>query len=91
MKLDPTESGFSVEAEDLARLFDRNPDEVRRMMRDGSLTCLVERGEDEDAGRFRVTFRDGIRRVRLTVDAQGNILARSRVPMARQGIGPDGS
>lgn len=82
MKLEPTTNGFSVEPADLARLFERDPDEIRRMMRDGTMTCLVERGEGDDAGRFRVTFRDGIRRARLVVDTEGNVLLQTRVPMA---------
>ncbi|WP_193140930.1 MULTISPECIES: DUF6522 family protein [unclassified Meridianimarinicoccus] len=86
MKLEPTENGFEADPGDLGRLFDRTPEEIRQMMQDGAMTCLVERGEGDDAGRFRVTLRDGTRRVRLVVDTLGNVLTTTRVPMtARSG------
>ncbi len=54
------------------------------MMRDGRITSLFERGEGDDAGRYRVTFRDGARSVRLIVDASGHVLKRTRTPFARR-------
>lgn len=80
MRLEPIENGFAIEAADLARLFGRQPAEVQRMMREGRITSLFERGEGADAGRFRVTFQDGVRRIRLTVDANGAVLKRSSHP-----------
>ncbi len=82
MKLDPTDGGFAIDAADLAALFDRAPPEMRRLMREGKITSQVERGEGEDAGRHRVTFRDGVRRVRLVVDADGRVLKRTRTPVS---------
>ncbi|RYH06442.1 DUF6522 family protein [Tropicimonas sp. IMCC6043] len=84
MELEPTDNGFAIAPTDLGRLFDRDPDEMRQMMQDGSMTCLVERGEGDDAGRFRVTLRDDIRRVRLVVDADGKVLTTVRVPFVAQ-------
>ena len=86
MKLDPTENGFAIEAVDLADLFDREPSEVRRMMHEGTLTSRFERGEGEDAGRYRVTFQDGARRVRLILDASGRVIKRTRVPLAGRNL-----
>ena len=51
-------------------------------MREGRITSRFERGEGADAGRFRVTFFHGRRRVRLTLDGDGSVLQRSRVTAA---------
>jgi hypothetical protein len=53
--------------------------QVQALMRAGEITSRFERGEGEDAGRFRVTFFHGGRRVRLTIDGDGRVLQRSRV------------
>lgn len=79
MKLEPTGEGFTIEAHDLAPLLDLSPEKTRELMRAGRITSLVERGEGADAGRYRVTFRCGTLRLRLIVDAQGEVLKRSRV------------
>jgi hypothetical protein len=49
------------------------------LMRMGAITSLCERGIDADVGRFRITFFYGTRRLRLVVDAVGNILERSTI------------
>ena len=79
MKLEPTENGFAIDAEDLGQLLDRPPAEVQRLMREGAITTRFERGEGEDAGRSRVTFSDETRRVRLIVSADGEVIKRSRM------------
>ncbi len=80
MKLHPTEGGFTIEATDLAELFDLEPSAAWQMMREGKITTRFERGEGEDAGRCRVTFQGGTRRVRLTLDESGHVLKRIRIP-----------
>ena len=47
----------------------------RQLMADRKIAMLCERGTGEDAGRWRATFYHGERRLRLVVDAQGNVLA----------------
>jgi hypothetical protein len=49
-------------------------------MRAGAITGRTERGEGEDAGRFRLTLFHGGRALRLTVDAGGDILSRATFP-----------
>ena len=92
MRLDPTETGFAIAATDLAALLDLPAQQVRALMREGRITSRFERGEGADAGRFRVTFFHGPRRVQLTVDGDGRVLQRSRVvrhaPPARPGGAP---
>ena len=52
---------------------------VPMLMRLGAITSLCERGIDADAGRFRITFFYATRRLRLVVDAVGNIVERSTI------------
>ena len=47
----------------------------RRLMADRKVTVLCERGTGEDAGLWRASFYLGDHRVRLVVDAEGNVLA----------------
>jgi hypothetical protein len=52
---------------------------VQVRMREGKITVLCERGVDEDAGRYRITFFHENRRFRLVVDEEGNAIQRSTV------------
>ena len=47
-------------------------------MSSGAITTRFERGEGEDAGRFRLNFFHRGKTLRLTVDEGGNILSRAR-------------
>ena len=79
MKLEPTKTGFAVNAADLARLFELPAEEVHRLMRKGGITSRFERGEGADAGRFRLTFFYPRRRVQLVVASDGDVLQHNRV------------
>lgn len=46
----------------------------RELMDSGRIASLCERGTGEDAGRYRLTFYHGERRVRLVTDSSGNVL-----------------
>ena len=78
MRLEPTDGGFQIEAEDLAALFGLSQANVQRLMRAGQISSLSEEGQGEDEGRHRITFRYGATRVRLTVNPQGEVLLRTR-------------
>lgn len=52
------------------------PAEFQRLMDDRKVTVLCERGIGEDAGLYRATFYYDGRRVRLVVDADGNVVHR---------------
>lgn len=77
---------FVVEAEDLARAFGVNADEVIRSLREGTLTSRCEKGIDEHEGRHRLIFSHQGRMLRLTVDGDGRILSRVMIaqPPARE-------
>jgi Family of unknown function (DUF6522) len=55
------------------------PSLVQVRMREGKITVLCERGVDEDAGRYRISFFHENRRFRLVVDEEGNAIQRSTV------------
>lgn len=49
------------------------------LMREREITAMCERGEDDDAGRYRLTFFHKSRRLRLVVDGLGRVLQRSMI------------
>ena len=55
------------------------PSLVQALMRKGEITGLCERGVNEDAGRYRLTFFHKSRRFRLVVDATGTVIQRSTI------------
>lgn len=71
------EGEFGVDAAIVADGLGLDPAFVLAAMRERRITSLCERGIDEDAGRSRLTFRFGKRRLRLVIDQDGNILDRS--------------
>ena len=80
MRLEPLpEGGFMIDAEDLGPLLGVEPSQVPVLMREGRITSRSERGEGEDEGRFRLTFRHGRTRLRLVVRANGTVIRQSRV------------
>ncbi|TNF65102.1 MAG: hypothetical protein EP307_00665 [Rhodobacteraceae bacterium] len=79
------QGGFVVEAGTLARAFDLAPDQVRPLMQGGAITSRCEKGEGEDAGRWRLTFYHGDRAFRLVVDDAGTVLSRARFDAPRRG------
>ncbi len=70
------QDGISIDATLIAEAFRIAPQTVLDRIRTGQLTTVSERGIDEDAGRFRLTFVLGNRRLRLLVDAEGNVIER---------------
>jgi hypothetical protein len=68
---------YRVDAAVIAEGLGIDPANVLEAMRQGRITSLCERGVDEDAGRNRLTFFHGSRRLRLVIDEDGKILERS--------------
>jgi hypothetical protein len=68
---------FTVDAAIVAEGLGIDPATVLDAMRERRITSLCERGVDEDAGRSRLTFFYGRRRLRLIVDEAGSILDRT--------------
>lgn len=78
MRIERTQSGFQVDAGALGSLLGLPAADVQRLMQQGRIAGLCEEGRGEDSGRHRITFRHGANRVRLTVDASGEVLLRTR-------------
>jgi len=81
--------GFEVDATLLSAAFGLSQREVRSSMRDGRIVSRCETGAGEDAGRWRLTFYFNGRALRLTVNAEGEILARSTFDAPRRQPGPE--
>lgn len=75
--IDIADGEVNVDAALIASAFELDPAAVLEEMRCGRLTSRWERGVDKDAGRYRVTFFHGSRRLSLIVDANGQVLERS--------------
>jgi hypothetical protein len=68
---------FGVDASVIGEGLGLEPARVLEAMRERRITSLCERGVGEDAGRSRLTFFFGRRRLRLVIDRAGNLLERS--------------
>lgn len=55
---------------------------VQPLLRQGRIASRLERGVDDDAGRYRLTFVHGRRQLRLIVDDAGHVLERSATELA---------
>lgn len=88
MFLEPTDTGFQIDAADLGPLLGLEPDKLKHLMREGRIGSLSEQGEGEDAGRHRITFRHEATRVQLIVNDAGEVLQQSRTTIAPK---PDAS
>ena len=47
---------------------------VRPLMRAGRITSRLERGVDDDAGRYRLTFLHRKRQLQLVIDEDGQVI-----------------
>lgn len=82
-KIEFADDAIRVDAEALAKAFRIGTEELKHGMRDGTITSRFERGEDEDAGKIRLTFFSTQRRVRMIADEDGNILTCSAADFTR--------
>ena len=71
------DDAVQVPAAVIAYGFDLETPMVQSLMRSGELTSLCEKGENEDVGRYRLTFFYMSRRFQLVIDSTGEILQRS--------------
>lgn len=75
-KVDFDGESFNVDAALIAESLGITPTLVQTLMREGRITSRCERGVDQDAGRHRLTFFHGERRLRLVVNEAGDIVER---------------
>lgn len=86
--IEVTGSGITVDASLIADGLKLTPAAVQAGMREGRITSRCEHGIGDDAGRHRLTFFHGSRRLRLVVDDAGAIIQRSIVDFGDLGIPP---
>lgn len=89
MRIEMKDSGPVVPAGELGPLLGLDPVDLRRLMREGSVTAWHEAGTGDDAGRFRLSFRYGGRLLRLTCASDGSVLTRVLVTEKDGSPGPD--
>ena len=66
---------LEIEAALVAKQLQLEVAEFRRLMEQGKIAVLCERGTGEDAGTYRASFYHGKRRARLVVDSKGRPIA----------------
>lgn len=71
------QDGISLDAGLIADGLGLEPSIVQAHMREGEITSLCERGIDQDAGLYRLTFFHRNQRLRLIVDSEGKVRRRS--------------
>lgn len=81
-----SDNTFLVDAVLIGQLLHVTPARVPALMRDGKITSACERGMDEHAGEFRLTFFYRNRRARLSTDATGHILRRSAIDFGEKSV-----
>lgn len=74
-KIEMADGSFDVDAAMIADGLDLDPSLIPALMKAGEITSACERGEGDDAGRYRLSFFRGDQRFQITVDAAGTILA----------------
>ena len=78
MKIDIVNDQPMIDAKDLGPLLGLDPAEVQSKMRQGEITSKYEIGQDDDAGRFRLTFYHSGKKVRLTCAEDGVVVSQIR-------------
>jgi hypothetical protein len=80
MRIERDQRGdYVLDASALAEKLSIPPEALRRRMRLGLVTSLVETGEGEHAGRCRLTVRCGAEVWRAVLDADGQIIEEEQV------------
>lgn len=92
-----SDNTFVVDAALIGELLHLPASDVPILMRAGRITSACERGIDDHAGEFRLSFFYRNRRARLSTDPEGRILRRSvielgepPIPQSQQAIAGDG-
>lgn len=68
------ENEFDVDAELIAERLHLDAARIPALMRAGKIVARCERGEEEDAGRYRLTFLHDDQRLCIIVDEQGRVI-----------------
>ncbi len=81
-----SDNTFLVDAALIGELLRIPASRVAALMREGKITSACERGIDEHAGEFRLTFFYRNRRARVGTDPAGHVLRKSAIDFGDQPI-----
>lgn len=70
----PDMPSIEIDGALVARRLGLAVDDFRRLMAEGRIGLLCERGTGEDDGTWRATFYSGLQRARMVVDRNGRLL-----------------
>jgi len=65
---------IDIDGDLVARTLGLEVEQFRKLMADGKISVLCERGTGEDAGRYRASFYYGGKRARFLLDESGRLL-----------------
>lgn len=82
------EGGVELDAEVIAHGLGLQPSGIPALMRCGEITSLCERGTDQDAGRYRLTFFHKSRRFRFVVETTGRVIQRGVIDFGDRALPP---
>ena len=71
------EDAIEIDVAVIAKGLGIDPDLVRSQMQAGTITSLCERGVDDDAGTFRLSFFTEHKRLRVIVNEAGDVVRRT--------------
>jgi hypothetical protein len=73
-RIEFTGNDIQIDAQVVAMAFAIGETDLKQAMRDGTITSRVERGEGEDAVRYRLNFFSADRRVQVVARDTGEVL-----------------
>jgi hypothetical protein len=88
IEIDGNGQAFTVAAEIIGEGLKIGPAEVQSMLKSGAMLSSVEAGVDDDFGTFRLTFSTRHRRLRLIIDALGDVASQSVLDFGSQPLPP---
>lgn len=88
IEIEDAGKAFTVSAEVIADGLKLAPADVQPMLKSGAILTSVEAGVDEDFGTFRLTFSTRHRRLRVIIDALGDLVSQSVLDFGSQPLPP---
>ena len=88
IEIDDAGRAFTVDAEVIGDGLRLAPGDVQAMLKSGTILSSVEAGVDEDFGTFRLTFSTRHRRLRVVVDALGDVVSQSVLDFGTEPLPP---
>lgn len=88
IEIEDSGRAFTVDAEVIGAGLKLAPADVQAMLKSGAIASAAEAGVDEDFGTFRLTFSTRHRRLRVVVDALGDVVSQSALDFGSEPLPP---